>query len=121
MAVESTGACGPVVSLLGPVDIFVAGRPASLSQPGLRILLAMLALSANQVVPVSALIDALWQEDASRQRGENLHVQVHLLRRRLAELAPGPAASPPVTAPPGRLLSLAHRGREPQAFASPAH
>jgi DNA-binding SARP family transcriptional activator len=95
-----------MVSLLGPVDVYSSGSAAGISQPALRILLATLALSANQVVSVGSLIDALWQEDASRQREKNLHVQVHLLRRRLAELEPGRGTSRVVTAPPGYLLEL---------------
>ena len=118
MADEVTGASRPVVRLLGPVDVFVAGVPAGVSQPGLRILLAMLALSANRVVPVSALIDALWQENASRQREKNLHVQVHLLRRRLAELEPDRSKSRIVTAPPGYMLALADAELDVQSFAS---
>src|SRR5215475_6103038 len=85
---ESGGMQNLVVRLLGPVDVCLSGTSAAISQPGLRVLLAMLALSANQVVSVGALIDALWQEEASRQREKNLHVQVHQLRRRLAELEP---------------------------------
>jgi DNA-binding SARP family transcriptional activator/tetratricopeptide (TPR) repeat protein len=115
---ESAGRCRLVVSLLGPVDVYVNGVAAGISQPGLRILLAMLALSANQVVPVSALIDALWQEDASRQREKNLHVQVHLLRRRLAELEPERTSSRVVTAPPGYMLALADGELDAQSFAA---
>jgi DNA-binding SARP family transcriptional activator len=118
MADEVAEASKPVVSLLGPVDVFVAGVAAGISQPGLRILLAMLALSANRVVPVSALIDALWQEEASRQREKNLHVQVHLLRRRLAELEPERGKSRIVTAPPGYMLALGDAELDAQSFAS---
>jgi DNA-binding SARP family transcriptional activator/tetratricopeptide (TPR) repeat protein len=118
MAGEHDGASNPFVSLLGPVDVLVDGSPAGISQPGLRILLAMLALSANKVVPVGALIDALWQEDASRQREKNLHVQVHLLRRRLAELEPGRGTSRVVTAPPGYMLCLSDGELDAQVFAT---
>ncbi len=118
MADEVAEPSGPVVRLLGPVDVFVAGVPVGISQPGLRILLAMLALSANRVVPVGALIDALWQEEASRQREKNLHVQVHLLRRRLAELEPDRSKSRIVTAPPGYMLALSDAELDAQSFAS---
>src|SRR5271165_5329328 len=107
-----------VVGLLGPVDVQVSGTAAGISQPGLKVLLAMLALSANHVVPVSTLIYALWQEDASRQREKNLHVQVHLLRRRLAELEPGRSTSRIVTAPPGYLLSIGDCELDIDSFAS---
>ena len=108
---------GLVIGLLGPVDVQVSGRPAGISQPGLKVLLAMLALSANHVVPVSTLIYALWQEDASRQREKNLHVQVHLLRRRLADLEPARSASRIVTAPPGYLLSIGSGELDVESFA----
>jgi DNA-binding SARP family transcriptional activator len=118
MADEVAEASRPVVGLLGPVDVFVAGSPAGISQPGLRILLAMLALSENRVVPVAALIDALWQEEASRQREKNLHVQVHLLRRRLAELEPDRSKSRIATAPPGYVLALGDAELDVQSFAT---
>jgi DNA-binding SARP family transcriptional activator len=118
MADEAAEALAPVVSLLGPVDVLVGGTPSGISQPGLRILLAMLALSANRVVPVGALIDALWREEASRQREKNLHVQVHLLRKRLAEVEPGRSKSRVVTAPPGYLLALGAGELDVQAFAT---
>src|ERR1700722_18375546 len=107
-----------MVRLLGPVDVYVSGAPSGISQPGLRILLAMLALCANQVVSVGALIDALWQEEASRQREKNLHVQVHQLRRRLADLEPGRATSRVLTAPPGYMLELGDGELDVRAFAA---
>ncbi len=115
---ESANENGPVISLLGPVDVCVSGSPVGISQPALRVLLAMLALSANQVVPVGTLIEALWQEDASRQREKNLHVQVHLLRRRLAEIEPGRSKSRVVTAPPGYMLALAPGELDAHSFAA---
>jgi DNA-binding SARP family transcriptional activator/uncharacterized protein YjbI with pentapeptide repeats len=118
MVDESAAGHGLVVSLLGPVDVSVSGAAAGITQPGLRILLAMLALSANKVVPISALIDALWQEESSRQREKNLHVQVHLLRRRLAELEPGRTTSRIVTAPPGYMLALADGELDALSFAA---
>src|SRR5260370_3303339 len=113
---EETGRL--VGGLLGPVDVQVSGTAAGISQPGLKVLLAMLALSANHVVPVSTLIHALWQEDAARQREKNLHVQVHLLRRRLADLEPERSASRIVTAPPGYLLSIGDGELDVESFAS---
>jgi DNA-binding SARP family transcriptional activator len=97
---------GLTVCLLGPVEVYIGETATTIPQQNLRVLLAMLALSAGRVVPVGALIYALWQEDASRQREKNLHVQVHLLRRRLAELEPGRPTSRIVTAPPGYRLAL---------------
>jgi DNA-binding SARP family transcriptional activator len=116
MAGESDSNRGLMIGLLGPVDAYSCGAATSISQPAQRVLLAMLALSANQVVSVGALIDALWQEQASRQREKNLHVQVHLLRRRLAELEPGRGTSRIVTAPPGYILELAEGELDVQVF-----
>jgi DNA-binding SARP family transcriptional activator len=118
MAGESDDSRGLMIGLLGPVDAYSCGASTGISQPAQRILLAMLALSANQVVSVGALIDALWQEEASRQREKNLHVQVHLLRRRLAELEPGRRTSRIVTAPPGYVLQLADGELDVQVFAA---
>jgi DNA-binding SARP family transcriptional activator len=115
---EADGSQGLMICLLGPVDVYASGSPTGISQPAQRVLLAMLALSANQVVSVGALIEALWQEEASRQREKNLHVQVHLLRRRLAELEPGRRTSRIVTAPPGYVLQLADGELDVQAFAA---
>jgi hypothetical protein len=53
----------------------------AIAQPGLCVLLAALALSANRVVPTSALIETLWQEAPSREREQNLHSRVYQLRR----------------------------------------
>src|SRR5262245_7289032 len=46
--------------LLGPVEVLRAGREVVLGPRKRRVLLAALALQANQVVPLSALIHAIW-------------------------------------------------------------
>jgi DNA-binding SARP family transcriptional activator len=94
-----------VVALLGPVQVVTGGVVAPVRQRGLLALLAVLALSANQVVPAAALIEALWQEQPSRSRERNLHARVHQLRSRLQwhESGPGPRL---VTRQPGYLLAL---------------
>ena len=98
---------GLLVSLLGPVEVSVGGRHAPITQQGLRVLLAVLAQSANRVVPAAALIEALWQEEPTRQRERNLHAQIYQLRRRLSELEPLRTNSRLVTREPGYLLQLA--------------
>ncbi len=118
MGDDAAQASGLTVGLLGPVEVYVRDSAAGISQPNLRVLLAMLALSANRVVPVSTLIYALWQEDASRQREKNLHVQVHLLRRRLAQLEPERPTSRIVTAPPGYRLQLTDGELDVTSFAA---
>jgi DNA-binding SARP family transcriptional activator/tetratricopeptide (TPR) repeat protein len=84
---------GLLVSILGPVAIGRAAEAevamAPVAQPLLRVLLASLALASGRVVSVTALIDALWGADASRDRERNLQARVSALRRLLAEAEPG--------------------------------
>ncbi|HEY2314919.1 MAG TPA: BTAD domain-containing putative transcriptional regulator [Streptosporangiaceae bacterium] len=94
------------VRLLGPVEVLAAGQPASMTQPGLRALLALLTLSANRVVSEPALIDGLWRDEVARPREGNLHAQIYQLRRRLTAMEPGRASSRLVTRPPGYQLML---------------
>ncbi|MFI6849613.1 tetratricopeptide repeat protein [Kitasatospora sp. NBC_00085] len=50
-----------VFRILGPLDVQVDGRPVPLSGARQRTILSMLLLSANRVVSVDALADAVWQ------------------------------------------------------------
>src|ERR1700722_5032060 len=109
---------GLLVSLLGPVEISASGRPAEISQQGLRALLALLALNPNQIVPVRALIGGLWQEEPSRARELNVHARVFQLRKRLAALEPGRAESRIVTHERGYLLALGPDELDLSQFAS---
>src|ERR1700722_10035842 len=104
-----------MVALLGPVEVLAGGTPVPVRQRGLLALLAMLALSANRVVPITALIEALWQEQPSRPRERNLHARVHQLRSRLGwhESGPGPHL---VTRQPGYLLALNGHRLDVQEF-----
>jgi DNA-binding SARP family transcriptional activator/tetratricopeptide (TPR) repeat protein len=98
---------GLLISVLGPVEVSVGSQTAGITQPGLRALVAMLALSANRVVPASALIDGLWQEEPSRARERNLHAGVYQLRKRLRALEPGRDADRLITRQPGYQLAVA--------------
>ncbi|MFB4306831.1 BTAD domain-containing putative transcriptional regulator [Actinomadura sp. GTD37] len=51
------------IGLLGPLDVSVDGRPVPLTAGRLRTLLAALALSAGQVVPVERLAAAVWADE----------------------------------------------------------
>jgi DNA-binding SARP family transcriptional activator/tetratricopeptide (TPR) repeat protein len=94
------------VGLLGPVEVHVAGRAVPVTQPGLRALLALLALAPNRVASETALIDGLWGEPASGPRGGNLHAQIYQLRKRLISMEPGRARPRLITKPPGYELTL---------------
>jgi DNA-binding SARP family transcriptional activator/tetratricopeptide (TPR) repeat protein len=81
---------GLVVGLLGPVEVVSAGGGlVGVAQPMLRKLVAMLAVMAGRVVPDEALVDALWEEEWSREREQNLQTHVYALRRLLAAAEPG--------------------------------
>jgi predicted ATPase/DNA-binding SARP family transcriptional activator len=76
---------GLVVGLLGPVEVASAGGGmAGAARPMLRVLVALLGVSAGRVVPDEALVDGLWGEEWSRERVQNLHTHVSALRRLLA-------------------------------------
>ena len=94
------------VRLLGPVEVLASGRPAPITQQGLRALLALLTLSANRVVSESALIEGLWRDEVARPREGNLHAQVYQLRKRLIAMEPERESRRLVTRPPGYQLTL---------------
>jgi DNA-binding SARP family transcriptional activator len=71
--------------LLGPFEVDTALGRQRLAGRGERALLAMLALSAGQVVPVDALLEALWTpEQLPTDPGNALQLRVSKLRRALA-------------------------------------
>lgn len=70
--------------LLGPVgirDSHVGRRPPG---PQLRVLLAFFTLAAGQVVPVSDLVDVLWQERPPSSARASLQILIARLRKSLA-------------------------------------
>ncbi|MFG2003453.1 BTAD domain-containing putative transcriptional regulator [Spirillospora sp. NPDC048911] len=54
---------GITIALLGPLEVRQDGRPVRLAGGRVRTLLAVLAVSANDTVPVRRLASALWDED----------------------------------------------------------
>jgi len=64
------------------------GRLTGLAQPMLRVLVAMLGVMAGRAVADEALVDALWGEEWSREREQNLQTHVSALRRRMAAALP---------------------------------
>ena len=71
----------PVVRLLGPVEVVVAGTPRPV--PGLRrkAILALLALHAGEVVAADRLIDVAWDGEAPATTINTLQSHVSYLRR----------------------------------------
>jgi DNA-binding SARP family transcriptional activator len=102
--------------VLGPLEFWLSGRPVPLTQRVQRIVLATLVLSANQVVSVWSLIEAIWQ-DADSKRINNLHYHISRLRSLLREREPGRDVPRIITSPPGYQF-VANKGeRDIDAFA----
>ena len=74
---------GLAFRVLGPLEVLREGRPLRLGGERQRALLALLILSANELVPSDRLIDALFGPDAPATAGNALQVAVSRLRRLL--------------------------------------
>ncbi|GAA5049064.1 DNA-binding SARP family transcriptional activator [Thermocatellispora tengchongensis] len=68
-------------SVLGPLEVRVAGRKAVIGAPKQRLLLTIMLCRVNMVVPSAQLIDALWGEFPPRTARKNLQVYVSSLRK----------------------------------------
>jgi DNA-binding SARP family transcriptional activator len=83
------------VRLLGPVRLFVDGRPVRLPAKQ-RTLIAILALQANRTVSIDRLVDGIWGEDAAPTAAKTLQTHVFQLRRLLERAEPSGAGGMPV-------------------------
>src|SRR5215469_3086329 len=72
--------------VLGPVQVRDGDAWLRPRGPQMRLLLAYLALSAGQVVPVDDLIDVLWEDRLPRSARASLQILVVRLRKALAGL-----------------------------------
>lgn len=68
------------ISVLGPLEVRVDGRPVSVSARRLRTLLACLAASADRVVPNDALVDRVWDGELPHRARGALQTYVRRLR-----------------------------------------
>lgn len=76
--------------LLGPLEVICNGRPIALGGIKQRATLGFLLLNANQVVPTSQLVAALWPtEDPPASARKMLQNAVWSLRRSLATMKEG--------------------------------
>ncbi|GAA4537521.1 AfsR/SARP family transcriptional regulator [Amycolatopsis samaneae] len=89
--------------LLGPVQLVVGDRTVPIGGPGVRGLLALLALNANKVVGLDEIIDALWDHDPPATARTIVHGNVSHLRRVLRNVQ-GEHGARILTSPPGYLL-----------------
>jgi DNA-binding SARP family transcriptional activator/tetratricopeptide (TPR) repeat protein len=80
---------GLTLRLLGPVEVLAQGAWLTPRKPQQRLVMAVLALRAGQVVPVAELIDAVWEEDPPRSARGSLQVLMTRLRQTLARMPGG--------------------------------
>ena len=100
-----------IFRILGPLEAEADGRVLRLGGGKQRALLAMLLLSANEVVPRDRLIEGLWGESPPDTAQTALQVHVSQLRK---VLEPARGRNEPevlLTRPPGYLIRL-----EPEAL-----
>ncbi|WP_345526270.1 BTAD domain-containing putative transcriptional regulator [Nocardioides endophyticus] len=69
------------VSVLGPVEVSLAGAPVDLGTPKQRALVAALALSRGWPVSVDGIVDLLWEDHAPPGVTATLQAYVSQLRR----------------------------------------
>ncbi|MEU1971935.1 BTAD domain-containing putative transcriptional regulator [Microbacterium sp. NPDC019599] len=82
----------PIITLFGGVACTVDGRDAPLPSGKPAVLLAVLAVEADRAVSVTAIVDALWEDDPPSSARPLVHTYMSALRRALAEVG-GPSIS----------------------------
>jgi DNA-binding SARP family transcriptional activator len=75
---------GVVLRLLGPVEALASGAWSAPEKPQQRLVMALLALRAGQVVSVDELIDGVWDDAPPRSARASLQVLITRLRQMLA-------------------------------------
>jgi predicted ATPase/DNA-binding SARP family transcriptional activator/diacylglycerol kinase family enzyme len=70
------------IRMLGPFEAQVSGRTAALGGPKRQALLAFLAVRGGRTVPMSLLVDALWEAEAEIPASPRNAVQHHVSRLR---------------------------------------
>jgi DNA-binding SARP family transcriptional activator len=87
--------------ILGPLEVEVGGQLLPLRGRRQRALLALLLLSANEVVPDDRLLEDLWGDEPPTSGRAALRVRVSQLRKALGE-----AGDALLTRPPGYVLHV---------------
>ncbi|MCW2568401.1 MAG: hypothetical protein JWN54_2498, partial [Mycobacterium sp.] len=75
------------IRLLGPVEVRVGGAPEQLGRRQDRLLLALLALHAGDVVTTARIAEVLWDGEPPRTYRNAIQVHVAALRRQLSRSA----------------------------------
>ncbi len=77
------------VRLLGPLEVSIAGVDVEVRRVKERVVLALLALRANQLVSVTQLEAGLWDDHGSPRPTSNVRVHVSRLRKTLGTHSDG--------------------------------
>ncbi|MFI9778649.1 BTAD domain-containing putative transcriptional regulator [Streptomyces sp. NPDC051956] len=80
---EAAGTPALRIAVLGPLEVHAAGADRTPTAPMARRAMAMLLLSANRLVSVSALIDELWDADPPRLARKTVQTYVYQMRQAL--------------------------------------
>src|SRR5690349_6253440 len=67
--------------LLGPVEVWAAGRPGDAGRPRQRAVLSTLLVDAGEVVPEHVLVDRVWGDEPPPDVGGTLRAHVTRIRR----------------------------------------
>jgi DNA-binding SARP family transcriptional activator len=81
-------------AILGPLEVYDGDRRVRLGPFKQRVVLGLLLCRANRVVPVDALVEALWDGAPPRSGRKNIQVHVSALRGLLGD-GDGPHRCPP--------------------------
>ena len=93
--------------ILGPVEVWHAGRPLDLGPAKQRALVAKLLQHPNRVVSASKLIEAVWGQGPPESAPAILHTYIYRLRQALRSGVDGRAGEEPLlTRPPGYMLRV---------------
>jgi ABC-type transport system substrate-binding protein/DNA-binding SARP family transcriptional activator/streptogramin lyase len=106
------GGDGIQFRILGPLEVLVDDAPLRIGGPRQRALLALLLLSANQVVSRDRLIEELFGSGQTGSADHALRVQVSRLRKALG----GTGEQRLLASPPGYLLRVEPREFDLHAF-----
>jgi DNA-binding SARP family transcriptional activator len=71
--------------ILGPLEVLHDGRRLELAGNRPRALLALFLLHANETLTRDRIVDELWGEDTPAGAAKSLQMQIHRLRRALAD------------------------------------
>jgi DNA-binding SARP family transcriptional activator len=101
------------ISVLGPMEFAVAGRPVRVSAPQTRAVLAALVVGSGSVVPLDRIIDTVWGESPPRSAVLKVQGYICALRKSIRTASAGAGVDGReaecliATRRPGYLLSAA--------------